>query len=65
MLLELPMPQAQLAEVMRESDLLLHPSRVEGVPKVTLEGAPERVAVRCFRRLPKAVGVRWLDWIPK
>jgi glycosyltransferase involved in cell wall biosynthesis len=37
--LELPMPQAQLAEVMRESDLLLHPSRVEGVPKVTLEGA--------------------------
>jgi glycosyltransferase involved in cell wall biosynthesis len=33
------MPQAQLAAVMRESDLLLHPSRVEGVPKVTLEGA--------------------------
>lgn len=36
---EHPMPQPQLAEVMRECDLLLHPSRVEGVPKVTLEAA--------------------------
>ncbi len=32
-------PQAQLAEIMRESDILLLPSRVEGMPKVTLEAA--------------------------
>jgi glycosyltransferase involved in cell wall biosynthesis len=37
--LERPMPQAQLADVLRESDVLLHPSRIEGVPKVTLEAA--------------------------
>jgi glycosyltransferase involved in cell wall biosynthesis len=37
--LDRPMPQARLADVMRQSDLLLHPSRVEGVPKVTLEAA--------------------------
>src|ERR1035441_2661596 len=37
--LENPMPQARLADVLRESDLLLHPSRIEGVPKVTLEAA--------------------------
>jgi len=36
---ELPRPQSQLAEVMRECDVMLHPSRVEGVPKVTLEAA--------------------------
>ena len=34
-----PMRQGSLAEAMRDSDLLLHPSRVEGVPKVTLEAA--------------------------
>lgn len=33
------MPQAQLRERMAEADILLHPSRVEGIPKVTLEGA--------------------------
>ncbi len=32
-------PQAQLAEIMRASDILLLPSRVEGMPKVTLEAA--------------------------
>jgi glycosyltransferase involved in cell wall biosynthesis len=34
-----PMPHAQLADVMRGCDVLLHPSRIEGVPKVTLEAA--------------------------
>jgi D-inositol-3-phosphate glycosyltransferase len=34
-----PVPQHQLAEAMRESDVFLLPSRVEGVPKVTLEAA--------------------------
>lgn len=37
--LEAPVSQAQLAKVMQESDILLLPSRVEGVPKVTLEAA--------------------------
>jgi glycosyltransferase involved in cell wall biosynthesis len=37
--IEAPMPQPQLAQVMRESDLLLLPSRAEGVPKVTMEAA--------------------------
>lgn len=34
-----PMPPAQLATVMNEHDLLLHPSQVEGMPKVVLEAA--------------------------
>ncbi len=34
-----PMPQRQLAQVMRESDIFLLPSRAEGVPKVTMEAA--------------------------
>ena len=34
-----PVPQARLAEIMRASDILLLPSRVEGIPKVTLEAA--------------------------
>jgi glycosyltransferase involved in cell wall biosynthesis len=34
-----PVPQLQLAEIMRASDILLLPSRVEGIPKVTLEAA--------------------------
>ena len=37
--IEKAMPQAQLAEAMRESDIFLLPSRIEGMPKVTLEAA--------------------------
>jgi glycosyltransferase involved in cell wall biosynthesis len=37
--IEDPVPQAQLVKIMQESDILLLPSRVEGVPKVTLEAA--------------------------
>ena len=37
--IEEPVPQAQLVKIMQESDILLLPSRVEGVPKVTLEAA--------------------------
>ncbi len=37
--IETAMPQAQLAEAMRDSDIFLLPSRVEGIPKVTLEAA--------------------------
>ena len=33
------MPQEQLAEVLRKSDVLMHPSTVEGSPKVVIEGA--------------------------
>jgi len=34
-----PMPQPRLARLMHESDLLVHPSKVEGMPKVVLEAA--------------------------
>lgn len=34
-----PVPQADLARIMRESDIFLLPSRIEGMPKVTLEAA--------------------------
>jgi glycosyltransferase involved in cell wall biosynthesis len=37
--IEDPVTQAQLVKIMQESDILLLPSRVEGVPKVTLEAA--------------------------
>ncbi len=37
--IEKPMPQAQLAEAMRDSDIFILPSRIEGMPKVTLEAA--------------------------
>jgi glycosyltransferase involved in cell wall biosynthesis len=37
--IEDPVPQVQLAKIMQESDILLLPSRVEGIPKVTLEAA--------------------------
>jgi len=32
-------PQQEIVEIMRESDILLLPSRLEGLPKVTLEAA--------------------------
>ena len=34
-----PMPQRALAELMHESDILLHPSQTEGMPKVVLEAS--------------------------
>jgi glycosyltransferase involved in cell wall biosynthesis len=34
-----PKTQLQIVEIMRESDVLLLPSRLEGIPKVTLEAA--------------------------
>ena len=38
-IIEDPVSQVQLAKIMQESDILLLPSRVEGIPKVTLEAA--------------------------
>ncbi|MGC1474898.1 MAG: glycosyltransferase family 4 protein [Terriglobales bacterium] len=37
--IEDPVSQAQMVRIMQESDILLLPSRVEGIPKVTLEAA--------------------------
>jgi glycosyltransferase involved in cell wall biosynthesis len=37
--IEKPIPQAQLADAMRDSDIFILPSRIEGMPKVTLEAA--------------------------
>jgi len=37
--IEKPMPQAQLAQAMRDCDIFILPSRIEGMPKVTLEAA--------------------------
>lgn len=37
--IEKEMPQALLAEAMRDSDIFILPSRIEGMPKVTLEAA--------------------------
>jgi glycosyltransferase involved in cell wall biosynthesis len=37
--IEEPVPQPQLAEAMRDSDIFILPSRIEGMPKVTLEAA--------------------------
>ena len=34
-----PMPQGDLVKLMHQSDILFHPSRSEGFPKVVLEGA--------------------------
>jgi glycosyltransferase involved in cell wall biosynthesis len=34
-----PMPQSDLVRLMHQSDILFHPSRSEGFPKVVLEGA--------------------------
>jgi glycosyltransferase involved in cell wall biosynthesis len=34
-----PMPQGDLVKLMHQSDILFHPSRSEGLPKVVLEGA--------------------------
>lgn len=46
--IEAPMSQAALLERMQGADILLHPSRVEGVPKVTLEAAAAGLPVLLF-----------------
>jgi glycosyltransferase involved in cell wall biosynthesis len=41
--------QSQLVEIMRESDIFLLPSRLEGIPKVTLEAAATGLPCIVFR----------------
>ena len=47
--LEGPRTQAQMLEIMRRSDILLLPSRLEGIPKVTLEAAATGLPCVVFR----------------
>jgi len=47
--LEGPKTQAELLEIMRESDIFLLPSRLEGLPKVTLEAAATGLPCIVFR----------------
>jgi glycosyltransferase involved in cell wall biosynthesis len=47
--LEGPRSQLQLLEIMRESDIFLLPSRLEGIPKVTLEAAATGLPCVVFR----------------
>jgi glycosyltransferase involved in cell wall biosynthesis len=47
--LEGPKSQAQLIEIMRTSDIFLLPSRLEGMPKVTLEAAATGLPCIVFR----------------
>jgi glycosyltransferase involved in cell wall biosynthesis len=47
--LEGPKSQAQLLEIMRTSDIFLLPSRLEGLPKVTLEAAATGLPCIVFR----------------
>lgn len=47
--LEGPKSQPQLLDIMRESDILLLPSRLEGIPKVTLEAAATGLPCVVFR----------------
>jgi len=44
-----PKTQAQLLEIMRQSDIFLLPSRLEGIPKVTLEAAATGLPCVVFR----------------
>ena len=44
-----PKTQSQLVEIMRESDIFLLPSRLEGIPKVTLEAAATGLPCIVFR----------------
>jgi len=46
--IEAPMAQSKLLERMQAADILLHPSLVEGVPKVTLEAAATGLPVVMF-----------------
>jgi glycosyltransferase involved in cell wall biosynthesis len=47
--LEGPSMQARMLEIMRESDIFLLPSRLEGIPKVTLEAAATGLPCIVFR----------------
>ena len=47
--LEGPKTQSEMSEVMRASDIFLLPSRVEGIPKVTLEAAATGLPCIVFR----------------
>ena len=47
--LEGPKTQAQILQIMRESDIFLLPSRLEGIPKVTLEAAATGLPCIVFR----------------
>jgi len=47
--LEGPSTQARMLEIMRESDIFLLPSRLEGIPKVTLEAAATGLPCIVFR----------------
>ncbi len=44
-----PMPQNRLAQLMQQSDILLHPSRCEGFPKVVLESAATGLPAIIFK----------------
>jgi glycosyltransferase involved in cell wall biosynthesis len=47
--LEGPRTQLQMLEIMRQSDIFLLPSRLEGIPKVTLEAAATGLPCIVFR----------------
>ena len=47
--LEGPRTQLQMLEIMRQSDIFLLPSRLEGIPKVTLEAAATGLPCVVFR----------------
>ena len=47
--LEGPTTQSQMLDIMRESDIFLLPSRLEGMPKVTLEAAAAGLPCIVFR----------------
>ena len=44
-----PKTQSQLVDIMRGSDIFLLPSRLEGIPKVTLEAAATGLPCVVFR----------------
>jgi glycosyltransferase involved in cell wall biosynthesis len=44
-----PKSQSQMVEIMRDSDIFLLPSRLEGIPKVTLEAAATGLPCIVFR----------------